>query len=45
MLEQGLGSNGEVSRRVDPCGGPGGESHCHQALTGPKIPQLTKTCE
>lgn len=40
-----LGSNGEVSRRVDPCGGPRGESHCRQALMAPKIPQLTKTCE
>lgn len=44
-LELWLGSNIEVSRGADPCGGPRGESHCHQALVGPKIPQLTKTCE
>lgn len=34
-----------VSRGADPWGGPRGESHCQQALMGPKIPQLTKTCE
>lgn len=44
-MELRLASNGEVSRGADPCGGLGGESHCHQALMGPKIPQLTKTCE
>lgn len=44
-LELGLGSNREVSRKADPCGGPGGESHCHRPLMGPKILQLTKTCE
>lgn len=43
-LEIGLGSNREVSRK-GPCGGPGGESHCHQPLMGTKILQLTKPCE
>lgn len=44
-LELGPGSNREVSRKADPCGGPGGESHCHWPLMGTKILQLTKTCE
>lgn len=43
-LELGLGSNREVSRKANPCGGPGGESHCHRPLMGTEI-QLTKTCE
>lgn len=35
----------KVSGGADPCRGPGGESHCQQALMASKIPQLTKTCE
>lgn len=45
LLEPWLGRIGEVSRGADPCSGPRGESHCHKALMGPKIPPLTKTCE